>query len=66
MLLLLEQILPHFGAALLKRYPDLFPVLNVLLVTPVLLLVFLWATTKQVTIGLANGMIPLSRKKHVL
>lgn len=66
-LLALEAAAPWALRALLRRYPDLFPVLNVLLVTPVLVLVYLWAMKKQVTVALATGLLPLaSRKKHVL
>ena len=65
-LLVLEAVVPRVAGALLRRYPDVFPVLTVLLVTPVLVLVYAWAMKKQGTIALAQGLIPLSRKKHVL
>ena len=65
-LLVLEAVVPRVAGALLRRYPDVFPVLTVLLVTPVLVLVYAWAMKKQVTIAFAQGLIPLSRKKHVL
>lgn len=61
-LLVLEAIVPQAAPALLARYPDLFAVLNVLLVTPVLVLLFLWTTKKQVGIGLATGLLSLSSK----
>ncbi|PWN53146.1 hypothetical protein IE53DRAFT_384370 [Violaceomyces palustris] len=44
----------RFG--ILKRYPDLFPVLNVLLTTPLFLLIWLWSLKRQVEVGFASGL----------
>ena len=59
--LLVRVAAPRPAAPLLRRYPDLFPVLNVLLTTPVLVLVWFWSLKKQVEVGLATGVIPLHR-----
>ncbi|PFH54070.1 glycosyltransferase family 57 protein [Amanita thiersii Skay4041] len=46
-----------------KRYPDLFPVLNVLVCTPVFLLGWLWAIKCGVEVGWALGGVgPVSAK----
>lgn len=65
-LLAAEGVLPWIAPHLLGRYPDLFPVLNVLLVTPVLVLLFLWAAKKQVEIAYASGLLPSQSKARVL
>lgn len=63
-LLALEYLLPSMPWALLtrllQRYPDLFPVLNVLLCVPVLGLLWLWTLKKQVQIALASGLWSIS------
>ncbi|PKI83907.1 dolichyl-P-Glc:Man9GlcNAc2-PP-dolichol alpha-1,3-glucosyltransferase [Malassezia vespertilionis] len=56
LVLLLAQLFTQHSA-LLQRYPDLFPVLNVLLVTPVLAQIWLWSMKKQVEVALATGLI---------
>ncbi|WFD27343.1 dolichyl-P-Glc:Man9GlcNAc2-PP-dolichol alpha-1,3-glucosyltransferase [Malassezia nana] len=59
-LLLLQAsvpVVPHVWAPLLRRYPDLFPVLTVLLCMPALLLVWLWTLSKHLQIALATGLL---------
>ncbi|KAK0540209.1 Glucosyltransferase-like protein [Tilletia horrida] len=41
---------------LTTRYPDLFPVLNVVLCTPVFGLIWLWALKRQLEVGFAVGL----------
>ncbi|KAK0558080.1 Glucosyltransferase-like protein [Tilletia horrida] len=58
---LLEIGLPHILSQsslekLLARYPDLFPVLNVILCTPVFGLIWLWALKRQLEVGFAVGL----------
>ncbi len=38
-----------------SRYPDLFPVLNVLISTPVFVLVWLWSIKSGIEVGWALG-----------
>ena len=48
----------HLGELLIEapaRYPDLFPVLNVLISTPVFVLVWLWSIKCGVEVGWALG-----------
>ncbi|KAH7919268.1 hypothetical protein BV22DRAFT_1023274 [Leucogyrophana mollusca] len=40
------------------RYPDLFPVLNVLVCTPVFGLVWLWSVKRGIEVGWATGGLP--------
>ena len=47
-MLLLEALIP-----IPARYPDLFPVLNVLLSTPVFVLIWLWSIKCGVEVGWA-------------
>ena len=48
-------------SALFQRYPDLFPVLNVLLCMPVFMLVWLWSLKKHVEITLASGVLVVTK-----
>ncbi|PWN34196.1 ALG6, ALG8 glycosyltransferase, partial [Meira miltonrushii] len=53
-----EIILPHLPSIakpIFSRYPDIFPVLNVLLCTPVFGLIWLWSTKRQLEVGFASG-----------
>ena len=55
---------PHASewlTALFQRYPDLFPVLNVLLCMPVFMLVWLWSLKKHVEITLASGVLVVTK-----
>ena len=55
---------PHTSgwlSALFQRYPDLFPVLNVLLCMPVFMLVWLWSLKKHVEITLASGVLVVTK-----
>ena len=55
---------PHASgwlSALFQRYPDLFPVLNVLLCMPVFMLVWLWSLKKHVEITLASGVLVVTK-----
>ncbi|CAD6981437.1 unnamed protein product [Tilletia controversa] len=57
----LEVGLPYVVSAptlerLMTRYPDLFPVLNVVLCTPVFGLIWLWSLKRQLEIGFAVGL----------
>lgn len=61
-LALAGRVPPLFGT-LLSRYPDLFPVLNVLLCTPTFLLVWLWSLKKHVEIALASGVLDISKSR---
>jgi len=54
---------PALWAPVLRRYPDLFPVLTVLLCMPALLLVWLWTLSKHLQIALASGLLSV-RQKH--
>lgn len=54
-----EIILPHLPSIakpIFSRYPDIFPVLNVLLCTPVFCLIWLWSTKRQLEVGFASGI----------
>ncbi|WFD34451.1 dolichyl-P-Glc:Man9GlcNAc2-PP-dolichol alpha-1,3-glucosyltransferase [Malassezia cuniculi] len=50
---------PELAAAVFQRYPDLFPVLNVLVATPVLAVLWLWSLRRLVEVSLAAGVIRL-------
>lgn len=54
---------PSLAASVFQRYPDLFPVLNVLVATPVLVVLWLWSLRRLVEVGLAAGVIRLERLK---
>lgn len=59
----LELAFPLLGnltSPLTARYPDLFAVLNVLLCTPCLALVWVWSTKRQLEVGFASGVDILS------
>jgi alpha-1,3-glucosyltransferase len=53
---LVFPLLSAYTAPILSRYPDLFAVLNVLLCTPCLVLVWLWSIKRQIEVGLASGI----------
>lgn len=46
---------------LLLRYPDLFPVLNVLLCMPVFMMVWLWSLKKHLEMTLASGVLAITK-----
>lgn len=54
--LVLPRLHPSLASTLLARYPDLFPVLNVLLNAPVLGLIWLWSLKRQLEVGWALGL----------
>ncbi|WFD20124.1 dolichyl-P-Glc:Man9GlcNAc2-PP-dolichol alpha-1,3-glucosyltransferase [Malassezia caprae] len=56
-------LVPALWAPVLRRYPDLFPVLTVLLCMPALFLVWLWTLSKHMQIALASGLLSV-RQKH--
>lgn len=49
-------LLPSIAQPIFSRYPDIFPVLNVLLCTPVFGLIWLWSTKRQLEVGFACGI----------
>jgi alpha-1,3-glucosyltransferase len=51
-----SQHMPALVAPILRRYPDLFAVLNVLLSTPVFVLIWLWSSKRQIEVGFASGI----------
>ncbi|SNX84228.1 related to ALG6 - glucosyltransferase [Melanopsichium pennsylvanicum] len=53
--MVLPRVLPDVMEKLWSRYPDIFPVLNVLLTTPCFGVVFVWALIRQFQVGFANG-----------
>lgn len=56
---IVEVFLPRFSSIarpIFSRYPDLFPVLNVLLCTPVFGLIWLWSIKRQLEVGFACGI----------
>ncbi|WFD23773.1 dolichyl-P-Glc:Man9GlcNAc2-PP-dolichol alpha-1,3-glucosyltransferase [Malassezia equina] len=53
---------PSLWAPVLRRYPDLFPVLTVLLCMPALMLVWLWTLSKHLQIALATGLVSVHQK----
>lgn len=61
-LLVGQALAPPFATAMpllrrvLQRYPDVFPVLNVLLCTPVLVFIWLWTLKKQMELAFASGL----------
>lgn len=65
---LLQLLLPHVAPALhatsIARYPDLHPVLNVLITTPCFFLIYAWALKRQVETAFSNGFTfkPRTRK----
>ncbi|EST05656.1 Glycosyl transferase, ALG6/ALG8 [Kalmanozyma brasiliensis GHG001] len=62
----LPRLAPGLQAKVWARYPDIYPVLNVLLVTPLVGVVWIWALVRQVQTAFANGMtIGGSGKKGV-
>ncbi|GAC71945.1 glucosyltransferase - Alg6p [Moesziomyces antarcticus T-34] len=52
----LPRLVPGLHAKVLARYPDIYPVLNVLLTTPCFAIVFVWALIRQVQVAFANGL----------
>ncbi|KAJ1025547.1 hypothetical protein NDA13_004355 [Ustilago tritici] len=61
--LVVPMLLPGLQAKLWARYPDIYPVLNVLLTTPCFMVVFIWALIRQVQVAFANGLdLSLSSK----
>lgn len=52
----LFPLLPKYSRSILARYPDLFPVFNVLFCTPLLMVVWLWSMKRQLEVGLACGI----------
>ncbi|KAG2368691.1 ALG6, ALG8 glycosyltransferase family-domain-containing protein [Suillus spraguei] len=46
------------------RYPDLFPVLNVLICTPIFGLIWLWSIKRSAEVGWAVSGLPGKRKKE--
>lgn len=53
--LVVPWLLPTWQAKVWQRYPDIYPVLNVLLSTPCFAVVFLWALIRQAQVAFANG-----------
>ena len=53
--LVLPRLLPSLQAKVWARYPDIYPVLNVLLTTPCFVVVWIWAMVRQVQVAFANG-----------
>ncbi|KDN46607.1 glycosyltransferase family 57 protein [Tilletiaria anomala UBC 951] len=51
---------------IISRYPDLFPVLNVLLCAPCFGLVWLWSMKRQMEVGFAAGLDSLSLLQGLL
>lgn len=49
-------ISPIYTVSITSRYPDLFAVLNVLLCTPCLLLIWFWSLKRQLEVGFAGGI----------
>ncbi|KAN0063395.1 Glucosyltransferase-like protein [Thecaphora frezii] len=66
--LLLPTVLPQLQAEIWRRYPDIYPVLNVWLSTPVFVVLWIWATARQWQIGFGcaiqsfiwTGIVPSS------
>lgn len=54
--LVVPKLLPGLQSRVWARYPDLYPVLNVLLTTPCFTVVFIWALIRQVQVAFANGL----------
>ncbi|KAI3483073.1 hypothetical protein L1887_53997 [Cichorium endivia] len=52
----LPRLVPGLHAKVLARYPDIYPVLNVLLTAPCFAIVFVWALIRQVQVAFANGL----------
>ncbi|TKY85634.1 hypothetical protein EX895_005173 [Sporisorium graminicola] len=64
---LAPRLAPGLQAAVWTRYPDIYPVLNVLLTTPCFAVVWVWAMVRQVQVAFANGWtvsIGSSKKKR--
>lgn len=57
---LLFPLLIAWTGVITLRYPDLFAVLNVLLCTPCLLLIWIWSLKRQLEVGFACGIDILS------
>ncbi|SJX62720.1 related to ALG6-glucosyltransferase [Sporisorium reilianum f. sp. reilianum] len=53
--LLLPKVAPRVQESVWRRYPDIYPVLNVLLTTPCFAVVWVWAMVRQVQVAFANG-----------
>ena len=53
---ILPRLTPGLQAKVWSRYPDIYPVLNVLLTTPCFAVVFAWALLRQVQVAFANGL----------
>ncbi|GAC94044.1 glucosyltransferase [Pseudozyma hubeiensis SY62] len=49
------RMLPGLQGRVWARYPDIYPVLNVLLTTPCFAVVYVWALVRQVQVAFANG-----------
>lgn len=47
---------PGISSPILRRYPDLFAVLTVLLCTPTFSVIWLWAAKRQLEVGFACGI----------
>lgn len=54
--LLLPLTLPSLQARIWHRFPDIYPVLNVLLCTPCFALIYLWALKRQWEVGFASAL----------
>ncbi|PWN43940.1 ALG6, ALG8 glycosyltransferase [Ceraceosorus guamensis] len=55
---LLPALAPGLAAHVYDRYPDIHPVLNVLLCTPLFGLIWVWAVARQVEVGVGCGIDP--------
>ncbi|SPO25616.1 related to ALG6 - glucosyltransferase [Ustilago trichophora] len=53
--IVLPRLTPRLQAQVWARYPDIYPVLNVLLTTPCFAVVFGWALIRQAQVAFANG-----------
>ncbi|SPO25975.1 related to ALG6 - glucosyltransferase [Ustilago trichophora] len=53
--IILPRLAPGLQAQVWTRYPDIYPVLNVLLTTPCFGIVFGWALIRQAQLAFANG-----------
>ena len=57
-----HHVWPTLAARVFARYPDLFPVLHVLVATPVFVLLWLWSLRRLVEIALAVGVVRLGMR----
>lgn len=53
--LILPRCMPSLQARVWSRYPDIYPVLNVLLTAPCFVVIYVWALVRQVQVAFANG-----------